>query len=129
MSKTTARLSNVQGNILITLDGADGTVADSMEVAAVLGNSVRAGIIPGPVTNVTGWQDTILVTLAEPCQGCSPLPAVEGLAAALTAVLGAVGIEANQDDSFERARRYDEHWTRFLETAEEEVRAALSPDA
>lgn len=125
MSSTTARLTLVQGSILITLDGPEGTVADHSEATGTLIAALRAGILPVANANVTGWQDTILIQ-AE-CQDTGTfVPPWEGLAAALTAVLGTAGIEATRDDSFERAIRHNEHWERFLETAGEEVRAVLS---
>ncbi|MCC3292807.1 hypothetical protein [Arthrobacter sp. zg-Y1110] len=129
MTETTARLSTVQGNILVTLDGPDGTSADSMEICALLSKALLNGVIPYPVQKLTGWQDTALLNLADAREGELTQADIEGAAAAVKAVLDTAGIETHLDDTFDRSRRYEEHWMRFMEAAEEEVRAALTDAA
>ncbi|MGK3708824.1 hypothetical protein [Arthrobacter sp. IK3] len=126
MTGTTARLSLIQGSVLITLDGPDGTVTEAAGVASTLATALAAGVMPVTVDSVTGWQDTVLVQL----DYCGPdcCMNTQAAAEALVAVLGTAGIEASMDTTFERSRRYAEHWDRFLETAREEVSAALAAD-
>lgn len=122
MTNLNATLSHIQGNILITLDGPDGLVAEGITVQPPLLAALEAGILPGHIENVLGSRDTVQVFLAQTGCGCDPQLAETKLTAkAIKAVLNTAGIETVLDDTFDRAARYDEHRNNFLETAAEEI--------
>lgn len=125
MTNLNATLSHIQGNILITLDGADGAVAECTAIQPVLTAATGAGILPGNIQGYTGNRDTVMVVLAQPeCGHAAPFDEVETAANAIKAVLNTAGIETALDNTFERAIRHDEHWIRFIETADEELSLA-----
>lgn len=122
MTNLNATLSHIQGNILITLDGPDGTVAEGITVQPPLLAAMEAGILPAQIESVLGCRDTVQVFLARPDCGCDTQLTDSKLAAkAIKAVLNTAGIETVLDGTFDRAARYDEHRNNFLETAAEEI--------